>query len=56
MWYIPVYTTRLKDAHVDTLHTSLGKVKVLSKHDLINMKKASGRPQDIEDVKALEEL
>lgn len=31
-------------------------VKVLGKHDLIRMKQASGRPQDIEDIKALEAL
>ncbi|MDZ4785027.1 MAG: nucleotidyltransferase [bacterium] len=29
---------------------------VVSKADLIKMKKRSGRPQDIEDVKALEEI
>jgi len=31
-------------------------VPVLNIRDLINMKKASGRPQDIEDIKALEKL
>ena len=38
---------------VDTLE---GPVKILGRRDLIDMKRASGRPQDIEDVKALEML
>lgn len=46
----------LKDAHTKTISTSSGKIKVLSRKDLIDMKKVSGRPQDIEDVKALESL
>ena len=33
-----------------------GPVEVLSKRDLIAMKRASGRPQDLEDVRALERL
>ena len=31
-------------------------VPVLNIRDLIDMKKASGRPQDMEDIKALEKL
>lgn len=31
-------------------------LKVLAVEDLINMKKKSGRPQDIEDIKVLKEL
>lgn len=46
----------LKNAHTKTLTTSSGKVRILSRNDLIAMKKASGRPQDLEDVKALESL
>lgn len=46
----------LKNARTKTINTSLGKLKVLSQNDLIAMKKASGRPQDLEDVKALESL
>lgn len=46
----------LKNATVKTINTSSGKVKVLSLNDLIVMKKASGRPQDLEDVKSLESL
>lgn len=35
---------------------SSGSVEILSLADLIAMKRASGRPQDIEDVRALERL
>lgn len=38
---------------VDTLN---GPVQVLSRKDLIAMKRASGRPQDLADVEALEKL
>lgn len=34
----------------------LGKIHVLALDDLIQMKKASGRPQDLEDVKTLEAI
>ncbi len=34
----------------------LGRIHVLALDDLIQMKKASGRPQDLEDVKTLEAL
>lgn len=46
----------LTNAKVKTIQTFYGKIIILSKEDLIEMKKASGRPQDLEDVKALEEL
>lgn len=47
----------LKQAHVDLIKMKEGnKIRVLSIGDLIAMKKASGRPQDLEDVKALEAL
>jgi hypothetical protein len=36
------------------IKTSLGAIRILGLNDLIKMKKASGRPQDLEDVKALE--
>ena len=51
-----IITYDLKNAHTKTVKTSLGGVKVLSREDLIAMKKASGRPQDLEDVKALESV
>ena len=37
-----------------TIKNSLGAIRILSLNELIKMKKASGRPQDLEDVKALE--
>lgn len=46
----------LKGQRVDLIQTQEGKIKVLSLKDLIAMKKATGRPQDIEDVKFLEAL
>lgn len=46
----------LETAKTKTIVTSDGKIRVLSLKDLIAMKKASGRPQDKEDVKALESL
>ncbi len=51
-----VITYDLKDASTDIFRTPLGDVKVLSLKDLVAMKKASGRPQDLEDVKALEKI
>lgn len=38
------------------IKTPLGTIRILSLNDLIKMKKASGRPQDLEDVKALNNL
>jgi hypothetical protein len=38
------------------VHTQSGTIHILAKKPLIAMKHASGRPQDIEDVKALENL
>lgn len=32
------------------------KISVLAREDLIKMKRASGRPQDLEDIKVLEML
>jgi len=46
----------LSTAATTTFHTASGKIQVLSKKDLIAMKRASGRPQDLEDIKALEKL
>lgn len=42
--------------HTKIVNTSSGKIRILSLTDLIKMKKASERPQDLEDVKALESL
>lgn len=46
----------LSGAKVESRRTSSGIIKFLSRSDLIKMKKKSGRPQDLEDVKALEVL
>ena len=46
----------LKKGHTKTIHTASGNIKILSVKDLISMKKASGRPQDLEDIKFLETL
>lgn len=46
----------LAKASTTTFHTETCNIKVLSKRDLIDMKKAAGRPQDLEDINALEKL
>ncbi len=47
----------LKDVqHTKKIATSLGTIPILSLEELIRMKEASGRPQDLEDVKALKGL
>lgn len=51
-----VITYDLKKATIKTVRLSNGKIRILSKKDLIAMKKASGRPQDLEDIKSLEQL
>lgn len=51
-----IITYSLNNEEVETIATAEGKVKVLSVKSLIEMKQKSGRPQDIEDVKALEKL
>jgi hypothetical protein len=51
-----IITFDLKNATVETIRTSGGNIKVLSRKDLIAMKRASGRPQDLADVRSLEEL
>lgn len=51
-----VITADLKGKKVSTVKTPDGPLRVLSLPDLIAMKRASGRPQDLEDVAALERL
>lgn len=51
-----IVTYDLKNASTKVVKTTGGDIKILSKKDLIEMKRASGRPQDLEDVKALESL
>jgi len=51
-----VITYDLKGRKLDSVMTQDGKVPILGRKDLIEMKRESGRPQDLEDVKALERL
>lgn len=51
-----VITQDLKGKRRHTLQTLLGPVHVLAIRDLIEMKRASGRPQDLADIEALEQL
>jgi len=51
-----VITYDLKGKRIRSIDTSGGSVRLLSRHDLIDMKRASGRPQDLADVEALEKL
>jgi hypothetical protein len=44
----------LKNLSIDKIKVGQKLIPVIAKSDLIKMKKRSGRPQDIEDVKALE--
>ncbi len=46
----------LKGKKLKRIETAESTINILNIRDLIKMKKASGRPQDIEDVKALEKL
>ena len=46
----------LKGKKLDDISTPQGTIRILSKKDLIKMKQASGRPQDLEDVRALKRL
>jgi hypothetical protein len=51
-----VISTDLKGKKVQAIQTAEGTLRVLSRKDLIAMKRASGRPQDLADVEALEKL
>jgi hypothetical protein len=46
----------LKGKKAQRVDTADGPVRVLGRDDLIRMKRASGRPQDLEDAQALEQL
>lgn len=46
----------LKGKHLETRQTAAGPIRILGLRDLIEMKKAAGRPQDLEDAKALEQF
>ena len=51
-----IITEDIRKKNVDTKHLTQQDIQVLSKSDLIAMKKKAARPQDLEDVKALEAL
>ena len=51
-----VITYDLKGRTLVNVATANGKVPILGLKELIEMKRASGRPQDMENVKALESL
>jgi predicted nucleotidyltransferase len=51
-----VITYDLKGRKLERIDTASGQVRILGLRDLIEMKRASGRPQDLEDVNALEKL
>lgn len=51
-----IVTYNLADKQTKLIRTAHGNIKILSRKDLIAMKRASGRLQDLEDVKALELL
>ena len=46
----------LKGKKLKRMNTVAGPIQVLSRRDLIEMKRASGRPQDLQDIEALERL
>ncbi len=51
-----VITYDLKGKRLTRIATADGPIQVLSRKDLIEMKRSSGRPQDLEDADALERL
>jgi hypothetical protein len=51
-----IITYDLKGKRIKRLELAGGAVRILSLKDLIDMKRASARPQDLEDVSALERL
>ncbi len=51
-----VISTDLKGKRVQRFQTVDGPLQVLARKDLIEMKRASGRPQDLADIAALEKL
>jgi hypothetical protein len=51
-----IITENLEDCSVVEKIIANSRIKILSKKDLIKMKKKSGRPQDLIDVEALEKI
>ena len=51
-----VITYDIKGKKVNAIKTADGAIRILAREPLIKMKRASGRPQDLEDAAALEKL
>ncbi len=51
-----IVTFDLKNASVKVIRMADGDIRILSRKDLIAMKRAAGRPQDLEDIRFLEAL
>lgn len=51
-----ILTYDLNPLSITTVRTAVGEINILSRKQLIEMKTRSGRPQDLQDVKALENL
>ena len=51
-----IITSDLKDVSIKKIHVKEKTLNIISKKDLIKMKKDSGREQDILDIQALEKL
>ncbi len=51
-----IITHNLADMKVAEVRIGKTTLKIVSLEDLIEMKKESGRPQDLEDIKALKEI
>ncbi len=51
-----IITYTKKKIPIKTVHVEGNKIPVLAKNELIKMKRLSGRPQDMEDIKALEKI
>ncbi len=51
-----IITYDLSPSDIKSVQTSSGEILILSKESLIRMKRKSGRPQDLQDVQALEGL
>lgn len=51
-----IITYDLSHARTKLISIASGNICILSRKDLIEMKRESGRPQDLEDIRALEKL
>jgi hypothetical protein len=51
-----IITYDLSPFDVKSVQTNSGEILILSKESLIRMKRKSGRPQDLQDIQALENL